>query len=209
MDPKGTIRRLPVGPTVGERAETEYKSALQRYLDQMETMRTGFAEAEAPLIEARGMFAPGGGYGAGQMALIESEAKKSRAGSMWDLIKSGMSSGTAAGGVSTAIGKNVATAKLGVEDERTRNLMNVLSQLSGLRGQAAGTMGTYADPYYAPYMGILGTEIGAEASKFSAGMGAAGQVQAAKIKARAPQQTTGGLQRVSPWPSNDIPTITR
>jgi hypothetical protein len=83
------------------------------------------------------MYAPGGTYGAGQYATIESEAKKAKAESLAGLVASGMSSGTTAAGLRARLGKDISTAKLGVEDVRTGKYGEALTGLAGLRAALA------------------------------------------------------------------------
>jgi hypothetical protein len=103
------------------------------YLDE-------YNAAKQNLEELRGLYAVGGGYGAGQYATIESEAKKAGAESMAAGVASGMSSGTGVAGLRARLGKDVTTAKLGVEDARTQKYGEALTGLAGLRSTIAGTM---------------------------------------------------------------------
>lgn len=99
--------------------------------------QSNLATSERPLQEAKKLFEPGGGYGAGQIALIEEEAQRTKAEALTNFIKTGMSSGSNVAGLRARVGKDVTTAKLGVEDVRMENLANILAQLSGLRSSSA------------------------------------------------------------------------
>jgi uncharacterized protein (DUF1800 family) len=103
------------------------------YLDE-------YNSAAQKLDELLKLYAPGGDYGAGQYATIESEAKKTGAESMAADVASGMSSGTGVAGLRARLNKDVTTAKLGVEDVRTDRYGNALTGYAGLKASAAGTM---------------------------------------------------------------------
>lgn len=140
-----------------------YQSTLQRWLARQKESRGLYAGAEQPLTETTEMFRPGGGYGAHQIALIEEEAKRTKAEALAEQVAKGMSSSSLATATGLRVGRDVTTAKLGVEDVRTQFLAQALSQLAGLRGTQAGQVGATTDPTYAPYMGYRAAVAGGEA----------------------------------------------
>jgi len=101
------------------------------------------------------MFQPSGGYGAGQNALIEDEARRAKAEALSAQVATGMSSGSLATSTGLRVGSDMTKAKLGVQDTRTQFLVDALSQLSGLRATRAGQVAGNADPYTNSYMGNL------------------------------------------------------
>lgn len=129
-----------------------YPAIMQRWLDRQKEAKGEFGRAEAPLTETAAMFRPGGTYGAGQKALIEGQARKTKAEALSGFVSSGMASGTNVAGMQARVGKDVTTAKLGVEDVRTEKLATSLSQLSGLRGAAAQQYGTVQEPSVSPFL---------------------------------------------------------
>lgn len=138
------------------------QQTLGKWLETQEAARAQYGRAEEPLQEARELYAPGGGYGAGQMAIIESELKKRGAEATAGMVAAGMSSGSMAAGLSARLGAEGARAKLGVEDVRTQQLTNVLAQLSGLRAGYAGQLQATEDPTYTPYLGARASMYGAD-----------------------------------------------
>lgn len=144
-----------------------YQSALQRWLEQQQRATQLYAGAEKPLGETVGMFQPGGGFGAGQMALIEEEARRTRAGALAEQVRTGMSSSSLATSTRLRSAADVTKAKLGVEDVRTQFLAQALSQLSGLRGIQAGQVATTAEPYTPSYLGALTTQQGIRAQELA------------------------------------------
>jgi len=153
----------------GDTTQELYSSVLGRWLKNQQEMRAGFASAEQPLTEAVGLMQPGGGYGAGQTAIIEEEAKKANAQALADLVSTGMSSGSNVTGARARVTGEATKAKLGVEDVRIQNLMQALTQLSGMRSAAASQIGQTQEPTYGPMMGSL-------TSRNTALMGLAGQL---------------------------------
>lgn len=139
------------GPTIPE----VYQTAIGRWLEQQKKAERMMGKAEEPISEAVGMFRPGGGYGAGQEAIIQEEARKAKAAALANLVATGMSSGTAVSGLQARIGAETTKARLGVEDIRMENLTRMLSQLSSLRAGYAGQMGQTYDPYSGTMMGAL------------------------------------------------------
>ena len=114
-----------------------------------------YARAETPLQETVGMFRPGGGYGAGQVQLAEDQARKEKAEALTTQVASGMSSGSLATATGLRVGRDLTTAKLGIEDVRTQFLAQALQALGGLRGTQAQQVGATVNPTYAPYMSAL------------------------------------------------------
>ena len=116
----------------------------QRYNRMLSEMAAAKSTAAAPVSadysELVNLFRPGGGYGAGQMALVEQEAKKGSAAALSNLVRTGMSSGTNAAGVAARTARDVTTAKLGVEDERTRFLADALTRRGGASEARTGRM---------------------------------------------------------------------
>lgn len=134
-----------------------YQTALSRWLASQKESRAGFKEAEEPLMEAKGLLVPGGGYGAAQRLEIEEAARKAKSEALANLVATGMSSGSMTTGLTARIGADVGKAKAGIEESRIQNLMQLLSQLSGLRAAAAGQTGAAgADPFTASMLGNLG-----------------------------------------------------
>lgn len=88
-----------------------------------------------PLKQAMNMFKPGGSYGAGQYALIDEQAKQAQAQALANQVASGMSSGSLATSTGLRVGRDMTTAKLGVEDQRTQYLNQILQALSSMYGQ--------------------------------------------------------------------------
>lgn len=143
-----------VGGSVGGLAQ----DALQRWLLQQRQATKQFGAAEQPLQQAVQMFQPGGGYGAGQVALLEREARQAQARALSEQVASGMSSGSLATSTGLRVASDLARGKLGVEDTRTQFLNQALQALSGLRGGQAQTTASLVDPTYAPLMGYMSGE---------------------------------------------------
>jgi hypothetical protein len=137
-----------------------YTNALQRWLNQQKTAGTQFTAAQQPLQQSVQMFQPGGGYGAGQSALLEEQARQAQAQALSEQVASGMSSGSLATGTGLRVKRDLATGLKGVEDTRTQFLAQALQALSGLRGTQAQTTASLVDPTYAPYLGYLGQRFG-------------------------------------------------
>jgi hypothetical protein len=133
--------------------DTIYQDALTRWLGRLGAGQGEFAKAEQPLTDMQQLFAPGGGYGAGQRALIEQQAKLAGGQAATGLVASGMSSGSNAAGLTARIGGEKTRALLGVEDTRTQNLADIMKKLSGLRGGYASQLMGLSEPTFAPYMG--------------------------------------------------------
>jgi hypothetical protein len=128
-------------------ASATYNSALSNWLASQQESRNKYAEAESPLIQLQGEFAPGGAYQTGQNQIIEQEGLKAGAEGMQNLASTGMSSGSLAVGLGARIRQGVAAGKTGVEATRVSNLKDVLTSLSGLRGAAAAQIGSAYDPF--------------------------------------------------------------
>lgn len=97
--------------------------------------------AQTTLEDIIKMFRQGGGYGAGQNAIIDTQANQAQAKAMSDQVTSGMSSGSLAASTGARISGDTAKAKLGVEDARTNFLAQAMQALSSLYGQF-GQMGS-------------------------------------------------------------------
>jgi hypothetical protein len=124
-----------------------YNSALTNWLASQNASKQKFAEAESPLTQLASEFAPGGSMQTGQNKIIEQQGAKAGAQGMYNLNATGMSSGSLAAGLSARINTDVATGKVGVEQNRVSNLSDVLKNLSGLRSTAAQQLGNAADPF--------------------------------------------------------------
>lgn len=151
------------------RLEKAYQSALnQANIKRMSTV-SGFEEAEQPVQRLVNLFRAGGGYGAGQKAIIEQEAKKGLAGIYSNLVSTGMSSGTNVAGARARVTRDTTTAKLGVEDARVGKLAEALGLLSQVRGQRTSTLANIETPSYGPLVGALtsayGTKVGAATTR--------------------------------------------
>jgi hypothetical protein len=161
-----------------------YTSALNRWLQQQKQSAGIFKTAESPLLEAKNLFAPGGGYGAGQTALIEDEARRAQAEALANQVATGMSSGSLATSTGLRVKSDMTKAKLGVEDTRTQFLADILSKLSGLRGAYAGQVSAAQGPEYGPVAGALaniyGSQIGGESNFWNAVSGNMGRSTPAK-----------------------------
>lgn len=131
-----------------------YQTALSRWL----AGQKGFKEAEEPLLEAKGLLSPGGGYGEAQRLEIDEAARKAKAEAMANLVATGMSSGSNAAGLQARIGADVGKAKAGIEQSRMDALMQLLSQMSGLKAAAAGQAGTVDPALTSMISGIFGLE---------------------------------------------------
>jgi hypothetical protein len=97
-----------------------------------------FNPAKNTLEEMIKLFRQGGGYGAGQNAIIDAQANQAQAKAASDAVASGMSSGSLATSTGTRIASDTAKAKLGVEDTRTNFLAQAMQALSSLYGQFGG-----------------------------------------------------------------------
>lgn len=133
-----------------------YGGALSDWIAQQQASQQKWGQAQQPLTEQVELFKPGGGYGAGQIALIEAELKKAGATGLSNMVASGMSSGSMASGLTARLGAEGTKAKLGVEDVRTQALAQALSQLSALRAGWAGQLGQTANPFANTMIGSLG-----------------------------------------------------
>lgn len=128
-------------------ATAAYSSALSNWLASQQESRQKYAEAESPLIQLQSEFAPGGSYEKGQFDIINQEGLKAGAEGMQNLTATGMSSGSLAVGLGARIRQGVAAGKTGIEATRVSNLTDVLKSLSGLRGAAAGQIGSAYNPF--------------------------------------------------------------
>jgi hypothetical protein len=149
-------------------------------------------QARNPLQEAINLFRRGGGFGAGQNALIEEQAKRDKAEALSNQVASGMSSGSLATSTGLRIGRDVATQKLGVEDTRTQFLSQALQALSGLYGQFAG-LNTQRD------LGMAGIRQNQAASEMAA---------LSNVAANRPQASrgAGGGIQMDPWSTFNQPS---
>jgi hypothetical protein len=97
-----------------------------------------FGPAKNALQDMIKLFRQGGGYGAGQNAIIDTAANQAQAKAASDAVASGMSSGSLASSMGQRISSDTAKAKLGVEDTRTNFLAQAMQALSALYGQFGG-----------------------------------------------------------------------
>jgi hypothetical protein len=97
-----------------------------------------FNPAKQTLQDMINLFRQGGGYGAGQNAIIDTQANQAQAKAASDAVASGMSSGSLAASTGARIAGDTAKAKLGVEDTRTNFLAQAMQALSQMYGQYAG-----------------------------------------------------------------------
>jgi len=86
--------------------------------------------AQKTLEDMIKLFRQGGGYGAGQNAIIDTQANQTQAKAASDAVASGMSSGSLAASTGARIASDTAKAKLGVEDTRTNLLAQAMQALS-------------------------------------------------------------------------------
>lgn len=156
----GNVQTVPGVNITSPSMQSIYSNALERWLASQNESRQLYGQAAQPLQESVQMFRPGGGYGAGQIAILEDEARRARAEALSNQVASGMSSGSLAASTGLRVGSDLAKAKLGVEDTRTQFLNQALQALSGLRGQQAGQAGSVYDPYTSTYMGAILQERG-------------------------------------------------
>ena len=131
-----------------------YSSALNRWLAQQAESKKAYKTAEQPLSETVQMFQKGGGYGAGQISMIEDEARRAKAQALADQVASGMSSGSLATSTGLRVASDASKAKLNVEDTRTQFLAQALQALSGIKAQYAQQAGSVYDPFANTYMGV-------------------------------------------------------
>jgi len=177
-----------------------YQGALSRFTDRLNQARTDFTKAESPLQENIDLFRPGGGYGAGQHALIDEEARKALGAGRTSLVASGMASGSSMANLETGVGRGATTAMLGVEDVRTENLSAALNALANLRGAAAGSYLSAQEPGYEgaasalaglsaaelnAYASLEASQMGAEASMYGSKTGASASMASSVIAANA------------------------
>lgn len=146
-------------------ATTElYGGALRRWLDRQRQMKEQFGLAERPIQEELRLYAPGGGYGAGQRGIAEEQMRTGRAEALHRLVTTGMSSGSLATGVQMQARRGLEQAYRGIEDVRTERYSGALGRLASLRAGLAQMYGTAEEPSYAPaagiYAGIYGADIG-------------------------------------------------
>jgi hypothetical protein len=137
-----------------------YTSAVQRWLNQQKTAGAQFTAAQQPLQQSVQMFQPGGGYGAGQSALLQEQARQAQAQALSEQVASGMSSGSLATGTGLRVKRDLATGLKGVEDTRTQFLAQALQALSSLRGTQAQVTAAATEPSYAPFYEYLGQRYG-------------------------------------------------
>ena len=142
-----------------------YKSALQRFAERRAQARTDFLGAETPLQERVGMFQPGGGYGAGQRAIIEQQAKEALGAGQTSLVQTGMASGSTMAGLHGLVSAKAGEMELGVEDVRIENLSRALEALSNLRGAAAGTLLAAQEPGFEPVASLEASRLGSLTSQ--------------------------------------------
>lgn len=177
-----------------------HRDALSRWLSRQRTATQKFASAEKPLREAVNMFQVGGGYGEGQRALLQDQAKQALAEAMTNQVASGMSSGSLATSTALRTKSDLAKNLAGVEDTRTQFLTQALQALSGLRGTEAQTIANLVDPTYAPYMSYVSGANAAAAQQAAATLSANAalksnymQTQAQKEVARIQSDTQKSL----------------
>jgi hypothetical protein len=132
------------------------QTSLTRWLNQQKEAKQQFAAAEQPLQQAVQMFQRGGGYGQGQRALLQDEARRALAESLTSQVASGMSSGSLATSTALRTKSDLAKNLAGVEDVRTQFLNQALQALSGARSTRAQTLASIVDPVTAPYLSYLG-----------------------------------------------------
>lgn len=145
-----TIRQT-AGSQTAISPRIDYQTALDRWLNRQQQARGMYAGAAEPLQANIEAFQPGGGFGAGRIAMLEEEARRTGARATAEQVASGMSSGSLATSTGLRIGSDLARAKLGVEDVRTQFLTQARQSLAGLRGQEAGQVGATADPYFSTF----------------------------------------------------------
>jgi hypothetical protein len=141
------MRTYPRRVGLNNMASSTYSSALSNWLASQQESRAKFAEAESPLIQLQGEFAPGGAYQKGQFDIINQEGLKAGAEGMQNLASTGMSSGSLAVGLGARIRQGIAAGKTGVEASRVANLTDVLKSLSGLRASAGAQLGSVYNPF--------------------------------------------------------------
>jgi len=165
-----------------------YSSALKRFQEKVTQARTDFGKAEKPIQETVESFRPGGGYGAGQHAIIEREAREALGAGQASLVQTGMASGSTMAGLHGLVKARATEQTLGVEDVRTENLSNALMALSNLRASAAGALLTAQEPGMESIAGFEASRMGSIAGQATGRIGAAAQVETANISARAALQ---------------------
>lgn len=147
-----------------EATTTMYQDALRRWLERQRQMKEQFGLAERPIQEELRLYAPGGGYGAGQRGIAEEQMRTGRAEALHRLVATGMSSGSLATGVQMQTRRGLEQAYRGIEDVRTERYGGALGRLASLRAGLAQMYGTAEEPSYAPaagiYAGIYGTDVG-------------------------------------------------
>jgi hypothetical protein len=102
------------------------------------TLSSYFNSSKNALEEMVKLFRQGGGYGAGQNAIIDEQANQTQAKAASDAVASGMSSGSLATSTGARIASDTAKAKLGVEDTRTNMLAQAMQALSNMYTQYGG-----------------------------------------------------------------------
>lgn len=162
-------------PTYTKSAEAaRYESALERSLgryksmmDELKGMKAAAGAEIAPEFqEAVELYRPGGAYGAGAISRIREEQRKGVAGTLSQLVSSGMSSGALAAGVRAKYGREAQRGIQEVEDVRYERLGQALQAVAlarearGLRTTqayqtAAGLTSAFQEPsvsqYSSPY----------------------------------------------------------
>ena len=156
------VSYLPSKDIVGKGT---YQNTLARWLNRQRMAQSQFASAEQPLQQNVQMFQPGGGYGAGQKGLLETQSRQAQAEALSRQVSTGMSSGSLAIGTGLRVKRDLTQSLLGIEDTRTQFLAKALQGLSGLRGQRAQTTAAAVDPTFAPYMGYIGQRHGQAAGQ--------------------------------------------
>lgn len=173
------------GTGAGSAAHTD---ALSRWLAQQQQATKKFELAEQPLREAVQMFEPGGGYGAGQRALLQDQAKQAMAEALTSQVASGMSSGSLATSTALRTKSDLAKNLAGVEDVRTQFLNQALQALSGLRGTQAQTISNLVDPTYAPYMSYVSGQEAQAAQQAAATLAANAQLKSSYMQTEAQKE---------------------
>jgi len=172
---------------------TAYTGALGRYATSKKQAMDKMSQAEAGYGDLTKIYAPGGSYGAGQVATINREVARGVSTAQAGAIGSGMSSSTNAQGMGARFMREGTQAKLGVEDTRADKYAGVLQGLASLRMSAAGEMGSLAanEPSYAPFAStqasMYGTSVGAQTQRSAAALDYQGRMNTANLAAQTQQ----------------------
>ena len=173
------------------------QTALSRWLGTQREARGMYGQAEKPLQQNVQMFQPGGGYGQGQAALLQEQARQAQAEALSTQVASGMSSGSLATGTGLRVKRDLAQGLKGVEDTRTQFLAQALQSLSGLRGQRAQTLSTTQDPISVPYLSYLGGQDASAAQQAMQVTRNNAAMQMAYMRNKNQTATTSGYRNVN------------